>query len=366
MRHRGRVRILAIIGVAVLATFGVAALTVAVRNRRYAKMSRLHLVLRAQQEGVLVFSAPQLGALLTERGEEEIYIQIVRHVLAEGTGAETVRAISLGPQEITVQTRASDQDDLTRQGQAIKDLLVELFPDAELLSSDMIPITVQDLESVRGILRERLRAYGMGRSVVEAQPPDRVLVEVPLRDPEKASPLATPSGSLLLKKTALLEFRAVPRRYAHDDRRPEQRETAGRPVFTFREPTGMEVPTSQVITESPVVLAGRDIEPNSARVVYNPNQATAVVFELTQQAAEKLEDFTRRNIGRFVAVVLDGEMIACPIIEKPIPGGEVQISGGFDGRGGLQRAQDLKILLNAGALPVELEYTESRVVQPSE
>jgi protein-export membrane protein SecD len=111
------------------------------------------------------------------------------------------------------------------------------------------------------------------------------------------------------------------------------------------------------------VATGRKLEPSYSRVVSVPGQPTAVTFKLKGDAAKAFEDFTRANVRAYLAVILDGQMISCPIIKSTIPG-EGVIEGGFDRVGGLEEARDLSILLNAGALPFDLEYVENRTISP--
>lgn len=363
MSSQGRVRLLAIITVVVVAIVAMAALAIVVRNWRYAKMPRVRLVLQAQPEATFVFSAPELGALMKVQGEEDTYCQIARGISPVAVGTEAVRQVTLGSNQVTVRTRVRDREDLARQGETMKGLLADLVPGCELGSSEMVPITEEDLESVRRIIQHRLRAYGVARPLVQVQRPDRVMLELRARNREKARDLAAGSAGLLAK-TGLLEFRLIPREYASQDRGPEAQDFAHRQVFVFRDREGAEVPTPQVIAESRVVLTAEGIAADSADILALPQQPTAVVFRLNQQAAEEFEESTRKNIGRYLGMVLDGEMITCPVIREAIPGGNIQISGGFDAPEGLERARELRILLNAGALPFDLECIESHIVEP--
>src|SRR4051794_15940318 len=71
-------------------------------------------------------------------------------------------------------------------------------------------------------------------------------------------------------------------------------------------------------------------------------------------------DATRENVGRPFAIVLDNKVISAPVIREPILGGSGQISGNFT----VEAANDLAILLRAGALPAPLTVIEQRVVGP--
>ncbi len=69
---------------------------------------------------------------------------------------------------------------------------------------------------------------------------------------------------------------------------------------------------------------------------------------------------TQENVGKPFAIVLDNEVISAPVIREPILGGSGQISGSFT----VQSANDLAILLRAGALPAPLTIIEERTVGP--
>jgi len=319
-----------------------------------------HLVLQVQREGYFEFSSAELGRELSDEERTELFGEVVSLLPKEAikTGK---REVELEGQRIVVATRAEDSADVARQAEAMEELLKERFPDIETKVSELRPNPnemPETLKSIEYILDQRINAYGVTEPLIQRQLPDRIIVELPgVKDPEKAKEL--------VKQTATLEFRHVPAKYGDDSRRPKESEVAGqegRKVFTFYDRKGDEVATGQVIDESPVVVTGRGMKPSSARVTAMAGQRTAVTFQLQGKAADDFEEFTRKHVGNLMAVVLDGEMIICPSINEPIPGGDVQISGGFDSPAGLEEARRLKILLNAGALPLDLEYVESRTV----
>ncbi|PID26845.1 MAG: protein translocase subunit SecD [Candidatus Cloacimonadota bacterium] len=86
-----------------------------------------------------------------------------------------------------------------------------------------------------------------------------------------------------------------------------------------------------------------------------------VNFELDRIGAKKFAAVTGNNIGRRLAIVLDGQLYMAPNINGKIPGGRGQITGNFDAA----EARDLAIVLKAGALPAPLEFMEKRVIGPS-
>lgn len=85
-----------------------------------------------------------------------------------------------------------------------------------------------------------------------------------------------------------------------------------------------------------------------------------VSFRFDSVGAQRFGDATRNNVGRLFAIVLDDEVISAPVIREPILGGRGVISGSFT----TQEAQDLALLLRAGALPAELLVIEERTVGP--
>jgi len=83
-----------------------------------------------------------------------------------------------------------------------------------------------------------------------------------------------------------------------------------------------------------------------------------VSFKFNLNGARRFAQVTQENVGRPFAIVLDNEVISAPVIREPILGGSGQISGSFS----VQGANDLAILLRAGALPAPLQVIEQRVV----
>src|SRR5204863_4301993 len=85
-----------------------------------------------------------------------------------------------------------------------------------------------------------------------------------------------------------------------------------------------------------------------------------VTFKFNTVGARKFGQATQQNVNRPFAIVLDNEVISAPVIREPILGGSGQISGSFT----VQGANDLAILLRAGALPAPLTIIEERTVGP--
>ncbi|HID05655.1 MAG TPA: protein translocase subunit SecD, partial [Armatimonadetes bacterium] len=153
--------------------------------------------------------------------------------------------------------------------------------------------------------------------------------------------------------TAILEIKLIPSKY-----RVSETET-GRTIF--RDPQGKIVPPLQVYLESELVIRGENLKP-PCRVTYDEMGRPAVSFQLDREGTRKFAYYTRRNVGRYLGIWFDRECISAPVIREPIPSGKGQISGGFES---MEEARDLKILLDAGALPVPVTVIWNRTISPT-
>jgi len=106
------------------------------------------------------------------------------------------------------------------------------------------------------------------------------------------------------------------------------------------------------------VVTGRDLR--NARPSLDENNLPAVGFSLNGDGARKFGAATEANIGRQLAIVLDGRVYSAPVIQSRISD-EGRISGSFT----QQEAQDLSLTLRSGALPASLTYLEERTVGPT-
>ena len=213
----------------------------------------------------------------------------------------------------------------------------------------------QSLETIRN----RIDSLGVSEPTIQerGQGEFEILVQLPgVDDPVRVKEL--------VQTTAMLEIKEV-----KDGPYPsrEQTLTAGGGVL----PPGTEAlelinraesggaPTSEwyVLTRVPAV-SGRDLR--SARAGRDENQRPEVEFTLTADGARRFGDFTERNVGNRLAVVLDGKVQEVATIQSKITD-----SGRITGRYTPQRASDIALVLRAGALPASMRYLEERTVGPS-
>ena len=108
-----------------------------------------------------------------------------------------------------------------------------------------------------------------------------------------------------------------------------------------------------------MVVSGGDL--TDAQPGFDQRTSEPIVsFRFNTTGARKFAQATQENVGKPFAIVLDNEVISAPVIREPILGGSGQISGSFT----VQSANDLAILLRAGALPAPLTIIEERTVGP--
>ena len=194
------------------------------------------------------------------------------------------------------------------------------------------------------IIERRVNAMGLVEPTIQRQGTDRILVQVPgLQDPSRLKEI--------LGKTAKLDFRMV------DQSMPAEQAAQSRPPADSEVLDG-EGGTKYLI-EKRVLVSGGDL--TDAQPGFDQRTSEPIVsFRFNSSGARKFAEATQENVGKPFAIVLDNKVISAPVIREPILGGSGQISGNFT----VQAANDLAILLRAGALPAPLTIIEERTVGP--
>lgn len=176
-----------------------------------------------------------------------------------------------------------------------------------------IPATPEAVKGALGVIRNRVDQLGVKEPVIQLEGDRRIIIELAgVEDPEEAV--------RLIGKTAMLEFKNP---------------------------------------EGETVLRGNELK--DARAGLNPAGEPEVNLTFNSKGEEIFADLTSKNVGRQIAIYLDGNMLTNPEVKEPITSGKAQISGGFQD---LQEAENLAVLLRSGSLPVELEMIEKRTVGP--
>jgi preprotein translocase subunit SecD len=239
------------------------------------------------------------------------------------------------------------------------------------------------------VIRNRIDEFGVTEPEIVSQGQDRIVVQLPgVKDIERAKDL--------IGKTAKLEFKFV-----NDTISPvqssewlEKAKAAGieykkgerfsdyvKEVNEFLKndlPKAHEISFSKTmnknneiinlepyILESVTSLTGDELQ-EAFVTIDRENNRPEVAINFKPSGAKIFEEVTGNNIGRRLAIVLDGNVYSAPVLQTRISGGSARITLGVgDYNTVMTEARDLALVLRAGALPVELVFEEQRVVGPS-
>ncbi|RUW72998.1 protein translocase subunit SecD, partial [Mesorhizobium sp. M1E.F.Ca.ET.063.01.1.1] len=267
----------------------------------------------------------------------------------------------------TVQVRISDQNQVDAAKAALKPITnpvnAGLFTGGSVQSMTLddsepglLKFTVTDaglkyrtttaLSQAIEVVERRVNALGTTEPIVQRQGDDRILVQVPgLQNPQRLKDI--------IGQTAKLTFQMV------DTSMPVQDAMKGRPPAGDSILYSQDDPPVPYLVENRVIVSGEDL--SQATPTYNSQTNEPVVsFTFNSRGATRFGQATQQNVGKPFAIVLDNQVISAPVIREPILGGTGQISGNFTA----ESANDLAVLLRAGALPAKLTIIEERTVGP--
>jgi len=203
-------------------------------------------------------------------------------------------------------------------------------------------------------IRNRIDEFGVAEPLIAREGTDRILVQLPgIDDPKRVKDL--------IKSTAFLELKLV-------ESGPSSDKNQLLAQYGGQVPANLELlpekaragqtQTNWFLVQKAAVITGRDLK--NARPSQGQFGANNVTFFLTPSGALKFGDATGKNINRFLAIVLDKKVQSAPRINDRITD-TGQIEGNFTA----EEANDLALVLRAGALPAGLTYLEERTVGPS-
>jgi preprotein translocase subunit SecD len=221
--------------------------------------------------------------------------------------------------------------------------------------------SIEDSAETQAIetIRNRVDEFGVAEPLIAREGSDRILVQLPgIDDPKRVKDL--------IRSTAFLELKLVDRRDGQDIGPADKASLLARynnqipPDLELVEgkPVAGERQSGWYVVQKAAVITGRDLK--NARPSRQQMGGNAVTFFLTPAGAEKFGDATGKNIGRRLAIVLDKRVQSAPTINDRITD-TGQITGSFT----VEEANDLALVLRAGALPAGLTYLEERTVGPS-
>ena len=205
----------------------------------------------------------------------------------------------------------------------------------------------QAVDTIRG----RLNEFGLAEPTVAKQGEDKILVEVPgIKTQEDEQRIRE-----LIARAAHLQLMAV-----DEDRAARVNTMSVEEAKIFGDVILQDVNTpDKYFLRAIPILDGSML--TDAKVGFDENNQPVINFTLNGQGAKIFGDFTGKNVGKRMAVVLDNKVYSAPNINERIGGGRVQISGRFE----LSEAHDLAIALRSGALLAPVYVMEKRSVGPS-
>ncbi len=195
--------------------------------------------------------------------------------------------------------------------------------------------SLEDLNAARNVIENRINAFGVSEPLIQTSANNRIVVELPgltSADQERALDL--------IGQQAVLEFRLV-------------------------SADAQNLATEQMTLEDlePTAFTGEILQ--DARADFNRlGGATlggaVVLFDIKREFADDFGAFTGGNIGRSMAIVLDGNIITAPTLQ-----GRISDSGQITGIGALEEASDIALVLRSGSLPINLQVEEIRAIGPT-
>ncbi|QDF28069.1 protein translocase subunit SecD [Halarcobacter anaerophilus] len=232
---------------------------------------------------------------------------------------------------------------ITKEG---LDYKISLSNEEELRTKDLA--VAQAVETIRN----RLDQFGLAEPNVIRQGKTDIVVELPgiktVAD-EKAA-------RELISKPANLELMAVDEERADQVYNLTKYQAAQYGDVILEDTSNPQI--KYLVKEIPILNGSQVID---AKVAFDQSNQPIINFTLNSSGARIFGDFTGKNVGKRLAVVLDGKVYSAPNIRERIGGGSGQISGGFS----TVEAGNVAIALRSGALPASVELLEKRSVGPS-
>jgi preprotein translocase subunit SecD len=203
-------------------------------------------------------------------------------------------------------------------------------------------------------IRNRVDQFGVAEPDIRRQGDNRILIQLPgIQDTQRAKDL--------IGRTALLEFKLVDE--THDVNAAVQGSVPAGSELLYKveeDRTTKRVSRTPFLLKKGALLTGASL--TDARVQLDSQYGEPYVsIEFDKKGARAFERLTGENVGKRLAIVLDGKVYSAPTIQEKIAGGKARITGRFT----MEEARDLAIILRAGALPAPVSVLEERTVGPS-
>lgn len=197
------------------------------------------------------------------------------------------------------------------------------------------PVTEDAMKRALLVINERVNKLGVTEPEISRQGRKNILIQLPaIKNPQEALDV--------IGKTALLEFKPVLDSYAGlNETQLNELLDKGQPVL------------------GPTELTGKAL--SDAKIDYDELNRPKVDMTFNSEGGIKFGELTGRMVGKRLAIVLDGKVMSAPNVQTQITGGRAEITGKFT----IDEVKHLVLVLQTGALPVELGLSENRIVGPT-
>ncbi|HOJ14287.1 MAG TPA: protein translocase subunit SecD [Deltaproteobacteria bacterium] len=260
------------------------------------------------------------------------------------------------PDKITVDLRGADDYD------ALSKLMADSYPNLvevdrkdepeltrvvyQLKDAEVKAIRSQAVDQALETIRNRIDQFGVTEPSIVPQSGEKIVLQLPgVTDPERAK--------RLIGRTAVLEFKLVDEEHSVEE------------ALQGKVPEGSYVAYMRdgkqpILLKETAVLTGSMLNDAQGRISPS-NNMPYVAISFNPEGARVFERVTSENVGKRLAIVLDGKVYSAPVIRDAIAGGKAVIEGRFTD----QEARDLALVLRSGALPAPVDIIEERTVGPS-
>jgi preprotein translocase subunit SecD len=310
----------------------------------------MHLALEVETDKAVASTLERIVQELRDQARSKN----IQGLQAEQVGGDRIQ-ISLNGQSNIEKFQSlldSDFPDLREQDRTQSGDQLQLVLDLPTKEADRIKelATAQALETIRN----RIDQFGVSEPDIRRQGENRILIQLPgISDTARAKEL--------IGRTAQLEFKLV-----DDQMSPETALKNGTPpgseilYQTNVDPATQRSRKVPFLLKKRTVLTGQYL--TDARVRYDQDKRSYyVAIDFDRKGARIFERITGDNIHKRLAIVLDNKVHSAPEIQDRIAGGSAVITGSFTA----EEAEDLAIVLRAGALPAPVKILEERTVGPS-
>ena len=320
----------------------------------------IHLVLEVEEERAVEIAVDRIRKAVDDLLKD-------KEIVVEGVRREGSQMIV-----VTLQQEAD--------GEKVRTLLDEAFPNFvsqnpsgtrlvyELRSTEVERVKTSAINQALETLRNRIDEFGVAEPLIQRLGLNQIAIQLPgVKDPQRAKDL--------IQETALLEFKLLEESKAALDLPPQVekgQEDTVRKALEGKIPEGAEILFESAVSEpdgrafsipylvkKDAVLIGDVLQ--DARVTIGDFNEPIVSITFDSKGAREFDELTAANIGKRMAVVLDGKVYSAPVIRDRISGGRAIIEGTFT----TAEANDLAVVLRAGALPAPLKTLQDLTVGPS-